>query len=382
MYASDLTHRKRAAAIYRNLQLHKEWFASGETIRILGQKGGNDYSYMMELEQGCNQDQCWKSALGVQVKSGNGPMIFDPSNMTNIDLLPLNAGGSTGNPFEYGDYEYSRTIPPVINETLDDGNIQIPMYGNDFYFFGYNAGAVGEIFWNSNNAIFFGPISSIPNTNYQSLMSFGPTDGFRDDNNRGFVPTFGKYILLGNYERRLKNFYTYQYRTLDSKYYISKFTAVFDDYFNYDQLGSNIIPRIPPAPQGIFSVRLIRELVGANRQWIEVSVIQSPPTAGYINDLTISYPSGTYTARDSSGNSIVSPASSTQYNGRPVDDNGNLIDPTKISPYDICNGNILLHICGTIFSYKSPPSGTSFIFESDSKGSNWSFKNNAYLPIY
>ena len=372
MYASDLTHKKRANAIYRSLQLQKEWFNSGETIRILGQKGGNDYSYMMELEQGCIQDECWKYDLGVQIKSGNGPMTFDPTNMISINVSSI---------FENGDILYTNTTPRTRVDTLDDGNIQIPMSGNDFYMFGYNAGAAETVEWNSNNAIFFGPITTIPAVNPLSLVSFGPTDGYRDTSTatgNGFVPTFGKYVLLGNYDRRLRSFYTSQYNTLDSKYSISKFVAVFDDYFLYDQDSSGNLIQVTTPPQGTFSVRLIRELVGVNRQWIEVSVIQSPPTPGYIADTTVSYPSGTYTARDASGNAI-SPASI--YNGRPMDANGNLIEPTKISPYDICNGTSLLNICGTTFSRASPPTGTSFIFQSDSQGNNWSFKNNAYLPI-
>lgn len=374
MYASDLTQRKRAQAVYRNLQLQKEWFASGETIRILGQKGGNDYSYMMELEQGCIQDECWKYALGDQIKSGNGPMSFDISNMTSFDVSSI---------FENGDVEYFDATLGAVMPTLDDGNVQIPMNGNDFYMFGYNAGAAGTIAWNSNNSIFFGSITTVPGVNPDSLVSFGPTDGYRDTSSavgKGFVPTLGKYILLGNYDRRLTNFYTSQYNTQDNKYFISKFVAVFDDYFSYAQkptTGEIIKPVVAP-PQGIFSVRLIRELVGQNRQWVEVSVIKSPPTAGYIADITVSYPSVYYVATDSATPANTIPSI---YNGRPSDANGNLIDPTKISPYDICTGTSLINVCGTTFSKASPPTGTSFIFQSDSKGENWMFKNNAYLPV-
>lgn len=373
MYASDLTHKKRASAIYRSLQLQKEWFNSGETIRILGQKGGNDYSYMMELEQGCVQDECWKYDLGVQMKSGNGPTTFDVTGMVSLNVSSI---------FEYGDILYTNTTPLTRVNTLDDGNIQIPMNGNDFYMFGYNAGAAETVQWNSNNAIFFGSITTIPAVNPLSLVSFGPTDGFRDTSSatgNGFVPTFGKYILLGNYDRRLTDFYRSQYTTLDSKYFISKFVAIFDDYFLYAQDSSgNLIQPTTPPPQGIFSVRLIRELIGQNRQWIEASVIESPPTPGYIADTSRSYPSGTYRAKDASGNTISPPSI---YNNRPIDANGNLIEPTKISPYDICNGTSLLNICGTTFSSASPATGTSFMFQSDSQGNNWVFKNNAYLPI-
>ena len=103
MYASDLTHRKRAAAIYRNLELQKELFDSGKSIRILGQKGGNDYAYMMNLEEGCNKDECYKFSLGINSKSGNGPMEFRTSDMVSVDLQPRNYGGNPENPFEHGD---------------------------------------------------------------------------------------------------------------------------------------------------------------------------------------------------------------------------------------------------------------------------------------
>jgi hypothetical protein len=384
MYASDLTQRKRAQVIYRNLQLQKELFDSGKSIRILGQKGGNDYSYMMDLDQACIRNECLEFSLGVQVKSGNGPMVFEPSSMIAVNLPPRNNGGT---PFENGDIEYLDATLTVVTESLDDGNVQIPMNGIDFYFFGYNAGAADTIVWNSNNAIFFGPVTTIPGINWESIMNFGPTDGYRDTSGdqttnpptpgKGFVPVFGKYILLGSYERRLTNFYRSVYTTQDSKFFISKFVAVFDDYFTYQQAntGEIIRPSIPP-PQGIFSVRLIRELTGQNRQWIEVSVIKSPPTPGYSINAPAPYPSGTYVARNSSGAPITS-----QYDGQPVDANGNLIDPTKISPYDICNGTSLLNTCGTTFSRESPPTGTSFIFESDSTGSYWIFKKNAHLPI-
>jgi len=382
MYASDLTHKKRAAAIYRSLQLQKEWFASGETIRILRQKGGNDYSYMTELQQGCIQDECWKNALGVQMKSGSGPMTFDPATMTNVTIIP-------DEPFEFGDIVFE-PINGILTPmpTLDDGTFQIPMNGNDFYMFGYNAGAAETIVWNTNNAIFFGPPTSVVDAsgnslvNWKSLISFGPTDGYRDTNSaagNGFVPVIGKYMLLGNYDRRLTNFYTTQYRTEDTKYYISKFVAVFDDYYNYEQVGGQVVKPDDTPPQGIFSVRLIRELVGQNRQWVEVSVIKSPPSPGYIADTSRTYPSGNYyTAKDANGIPIT-PA--PIYNGRPVDPNGNLIDPTKISPYDICDGTTLINICGTTFSDVSPATGTSFIFQSNSLGQNWAFRNNSYLPI-
>ena len=383
MYASDLTQRKRAQVIYRNLQLQKELFDSGKSIRILGQKGGNDYSYMMELDQACIRGECLGISLGVQIKSGNGPMTFDPSNMISVNLPPRNNGGT---PFENGDIEYLDATLTVVTESLDDGNIQIPMNGADFFFFGYNAGAANTIVWNSNNAIFFGPVTTIPGINWETLMSFGPfgaADEYRDTSGgnttpgRGYIPTFGKYILIGNYERRLRNFYRTNYNTLDGKFFVSKFVVVFDDYFSYEQAntGEIIKPSTPP-PQGIFSIRLIRELIGNNRQWIEVSVIKSPPTPGYSINAPAPYPSGTYQARDSSNNPTTS-----QYNGQPIDAIGNLIDPAKISPYDICNGTTLLNTCGTTFSKESPPAGTSFIFESDSTGSYWIFRNNAYLPI-
>jgi hypothetical protein len=380
MYASDLTQRKRAAAIYRDLQLQKEWFTSGNSIRILGQKGGNDYSYMMDLEQGCNQDKCWKYAMSIPIKSGNGPIQFDPLTMNAFDITT---------PFEYGDREFvNDTSLSASTITLDDGNIPVPMNGNDFYMFGYNAGAAGTIQWNSNNVLFFDIPTTLSGIGWESLVNYGASGGYRDSSvpapGKGFIPVLGRYLLLGNYERRLRNFYTTQYTTLDNKYFISKFVVVFDDYFRYEQGAvQDIIQQrdsngnVIPPPQGIFSVRLIRELSGQNSQWIEVSVIKSPPTPGYcVGGIYPGAQVNVYTARDSTGNIITSP-----HDRNPADENGNLIDPKKISPYDFCNGNTLINVCGTTFSKESPAEGSSFIFQSDSMGSIWQFKNNAYVPV-
>jgi hypothetical protein len=293
-------------------------------------------------------------------------MTFDPASMTNVTLVP-------SIPFEFGDILYENVSGTLIAlPTLDDAIVGIPMNGNDFYMFGYNAGAAGTIVWNTNNAIFFGP------SPYQGpLVNFGPTSGYIDPSGRGFKPVTGNYILLGNHDRRTTSFYTSNYTTMSNKYFICKIVVYFDDYYAYSVNGSGrVIPPATPPPQGIFTIRLIRELIGQKRQWIEVTVNKSPPSPGYSTNPSITYPSNTNQAKDANGNFLSSP-----YNGQPQDANGDLIDPTKISPYDICNGSTLINACGNKYSDVSPATGTTFIFQSDTLGYSWFFTDQAYLNV-
>jgi hypothetical protein len=102
---------------------------------------------------------------------------------------------------------------------------------------------------------------------------------------------------------------------------------------------------------------LIKETVGSQRQFVEVYVISSPPSPGYSTAIS-SYPSGTN-----------------------IDANGNPIDATKNSPYNITNGTSFLNPCGSTFSTSSPSANTSFVFSSDASGSSWVFTNNSYVNV-
>ena len=209
---------------------------------------------------------------------------------------------------------------PVI---LDDGNIPIPMGGMVFNFFGTNYST--NIFWNSNNAITFGAM----NTNLSVDIS------------RNSIPS----ILLGNYDRMLRSIY-YK-NTITTNYSIVELQPTIFDYYT----------NAATATTYPWRVRLIKENVGYQRQFVEASTGTAPlPSPGYSSAI-INYPSGTN------------------------DTNGNPIDQTKSSPYNITNGTAFLNLFGTTFSLTSPPANTSFVLSSDSSGNNWTFTNNSVVNV-
>lgn len=202
------------------------------------------------------------------------------------------------------------------NVGLDDGEVPIPMGNMVFNFFGTNS----NIYWSSNNALMFGTA----NTNLEVN-----------------IPRNIPSILLGNYDRILKEFY-YK-NVVTQKYSMTIINITFYNYYT-DSVSD---------PTYQYQVRLIKETVGLQRQFVEVYVISSPPSPGYSTAIT-SYPSGS------------------------VDTNGNPIDSTKNSPYNITNG-AFLNPCGSTYSTSSPAANTSFVFSSDSTGSSWVFTNNSHV---
>ena len=202
------------------------------------------------------------------------------------------------------------------NVGLDDGEVPIPMGNMVFNFFGTNS----NIYWSSNNALMFGTA----NTNLEVN-----------------IPRNIPSILLGNYDRILKEFY-YK-NVVTQKYSMTIINITFYNYYT-DSVSD---------PTYQYQVRLIKETVGLQRQFVEVYVISSPPSPGYSTAIT-SYPSGS------------------------VDTNGNPIDSTKNSPYNITNG-AFLNPCGSTYSTSSPSANTSFVFSSDSTGSSWVFNNNSHV---
>lgn len=319
MYASDLTHKKRAATNFRNLQLQKEWFASGQTIRILGQKGGNDYSYMTQLEEGCVADRCWQLYVPLANKIGNGPISGSTVGLTPIDFSLIYDAG------------YGAPLIPIPG-VLDDAFIQIPMGGMDFFFDEVNYGATNDIRWNTNNILFFG-------------TAFNPNDVSLNRNQ-------GNAIMLGNYDRLCSGIF-YSNVISNGGFSILKFIVSFSDYYT-DTSNLSI---------GKLQVRLIKEVSGKQRQWVEVGVISAPPSPGYSNNPSVSYPSQV----DSSGNAI--------------DSNSVRIDSTKKSPWDVSNGTKFLDVAGTQYSTAFPVAGTTILYESDKMGTNWTFTPNAYMPV-
>jgi hypothetical protein len=307
MYGSEITSRNRAQTVYINSVLKKQEFESGKSIRIERQKGGTDYEFLVNVDLGNRINLTYDTYLPLSLKSGANPTIFAVYNLSQVDF-----GG---------------------NPTIDDLCIQIPTGSRDFYFFGTNYGGNNNIFWNTNNALTFG--------------SFGPPHIVSISKNT--VPA----ILLGNYDRLCSALYYSSYFTPDTLFSVIVIVVYFSNYYTDT---TNL-------SQGKYQVRLIRELKGNNRQWVEVTVISSVPSPGYSNNASVSYPSGT----DASGNRI--------------DSDGNIIDPTKNSPYDITNGTAFQNVTGSTFSTVSPQTGTSFLYQGDAKGDSWIFINNAYVPV-
>jgi len=250
-----------------------------------------------------------------QIVNSDRTVSADLTGLTQIDLTGIEDAGSAS---------------PGL---LDDGFIQIPMAGNSFNFFGTNYGTADTVYWNSNNALAFGSVFS-PNT--VSISS-------------DTAPA----ILLGNYDRLTSDIYYSHSTSADSNFNITKILVKFSDYY-IDT--SNL-------DAGIYQIRLIKELSGEKRQWIEVSIIASPPSPGYSNNLTVSYPSG------------------SDASGQPQDSNALEIDATKDSPYNITDGVTFLNPLGTLYSTASPTAGTSFILQSDELGDVWNFTNNAYVNL-
>jgi len=334
MYASDVTKRNRDQSLFVNLQLQTEQFLSGKSIRIMRQGGGSDYAYMTQLAEGELESDFLLAELPIQVTSGNGDVPSGPDGLAQIAFtasmekgsLPAGAGFSDagGNP-----------------RAIDDAGIKIPSGGMDFFFFGTNYGAADNIYWNTNNAITFG---QIPN---ETIVSISKTT----------VPA----ILLGNYDRYCTGLYYRSFSTVTkggAQFKILVIQAHFSNYYT-DTTGTPA----GPVTNGKYHIRLIKEQVGAKRQWVEVSVISGVNSPGYSNNPSVSYPSGT------SG-------------GNPIDANSQPIDSTKNSPYDITNGTNFINVVGTTYSAVSPATGTTFVYQSDTLGNSWQFFNNGYLNIY
>jgi hypothetical protein len=214
--------------------------------------------------------------------------------------------------------------------SIDDGNIRLPI-GIPFSFFGIDYGTSSSISWNSNNALIFGPF-----TNFNNSISISATTC--------------SAILLGNYDRIMTSLSTKKTSTTTCD--IITVLPTFTNYFT-DNLSISYQ----------MVIRLIKEKHNQRRQWVETTMISSPPSSGYSNDESVTYPSGKNTQ------------------GQNVDSNGNIIDSTKSSPYNITNGTLFLNPCGTLYTTSSPANQSTMLFQSDSTGTEWSFINHAHIGL-
>jgi hypothetical protein len=257
----------------------------------------------------CGLIACFPSvniSLLLQIISGNRIVSNNPiAGLTQISFSGIVDSGS------------------VQSGILDDANIPLPLGGMVFNFFGINYST--NLYWNTNNAITFGTMSpNLVSVSYNTVPA----------------------ILLGNYDRITKSLY--YSNLIRNDYSITTLLSTFFNYYTDD---------ISTASTYTYQIRLIKENTGSQKQYIEVSVITSPPSTGYSSGIH-TYPSGT-----------------------DIDTNGLAIDQTKTSPYNITNGVSFINPCGSTFSLNSPSSNTSFIFSSDSTGSVWTFTNNTYINV-
>jgi len=255
---------------------------------------------MSKLRSGFRNDRRRKKCCNsINVVSGQGTFY---EGLEQVNITGLNEAG----------YKY-------IADTLDDGDVPIPM---NFNFFG----STSTMYWSSNNAIIFGT----PNPQLELN-----------------IPRNQRAILLGNYDRALKTYYSKN--IVNTNYSMTILQVEFYDYYT-DTISD---------PTYQYQIRLIKT---TSRQYVEVYVKSSPPSPGY-STANITYPSG------------------VDANGNQIDSNANNIDTTKNSPYNITNGTNFLNLCGTTYSTSSPVANTSFVFSSDSTGTTWEFHNNSYVSV-
>jgi hypothetical protein len=291
------------------------------------------------LCRGSNTKQDYSNNIVKITRNNNVETIYinsGPEDLLNIDTNLLITDGNliisnnellnSGTQINFTGISDASTPPPGM---LDDANVPIPMGGMTFNFYGTNAG--NNMYWNSNCAITIGAMPAY-------IVSIS----------HNTIPA----ILLGNYDRILKKL-SY-INTTNSKFSI---TTLYPHFYNYYTDNTNT------APFYKWRIRLIKENINSKRQFIEVCVgPTSITTPGYSSAIR-TYPSG------------------LDIFGNPQDTNGLPIDQTKNSPFNITNGTSFVNLCGSTFGVTSPAANTSFVFSSDSTGTNWVFTNNAFVNV-
>lgn len=372
MYASDITHRKRAQAVYLDVLQQKKLFNEGKISRMTYQNGGTDYSYLMEVEQGCIGNKCVEDTT-LNFLGGVAPNLMDLTYATY--LIPgteygyelyIDSSGNTVNQLNPNSWTIrqplaqggllltsyidsngntialpSSTRPPISYLTCDDVFLPLPIGSMIFKFFGKSY-TNNQLYWSTNCAIIFGDSANSYIDPRKRLVSVRSSP----------YPA----VLLGDDDRRLDKLFVRD-DSIQGKFSIFTLLVFYEGF-------TQQLVCLPNTAQ--MKVRLIRELTGFNRQWIEVSTKLKPlkpngdDSPGYIaNQVT------TDSATDSSGNIT---------NNLPA-------DPNLLSPYNITDGTNFYNPCGTTFSTTCPDNGSSFTFEGTADGYNWVFRNNTYVPI-
>jgi hypothetical protein len=348
--------RNRNAIIAYNLQQQQAAFDAGLTTHIVRQGGGSDYQFVNDISQAEVETPglLLTTVTPIGIKSGNNILTLNLIEFTRINFNEIDdrrptlftdgSGNyildSSGNPTT--DSSGTPLLTATGNPVLDDSTIRIPTRGMNFYFFGINYGSNNNIYWNTNNVITFG------NTYNLNTVSFNPNT----------IPA----ILVGNYDRLCSELYYKNYTIYKLSIPVANITTIIVEFADYYTDTTNF-------EAGKYQIRFIREAAGRERQWVEVSVISSPLHPGYSTNVTGPINPAGYN-NDASGNRVSM-----------IDSNGNTVNSTKVSPYDITDGTAFLNVAGTTYSGASPPNGTSFVYQGDSDGYSWVFINNAYVDI-
>lgn len=309
MYASDLTNRKRAQAVFSDISRQKKLLNTGEIMRVNYQKGGADYAYMMELEQGCINNKCVGEIVMV-AKNGNALTNMDITGATYVDSL--------------GNIDYGYIIPTqpgttlISGSTMDDVYLPIPMGSTNFFFFGQEYNSSNPMYWSTNSCLMF----QNPGQRVVSVQS-SPYPA----------------ILLGNYDRRLNNLYVRD-DSIQGKF------SVISLFVFYENLSTNTTT----PNTGQYQIRIIRGLTGEKRQWIEVRVAVAPAFTGYIaNQVTTdTNPLG--------GNSYADPTKLSPYN---ITNGSRYLDPCGTTFATVGPA------AGTSFTFESDSQGASWIFRNN-----------------
>ena len=315
--AGDLTQRLNARNVYVSFLTNQRDVANQLTIKGLN---------LLESDLVTNsQGARFTTYEEQQAILYQAPSLPYPITYGNRPVSGSTSGMTQINFTGIYDAGYGSQAP--IAGILDDAFITIPMGGMPFNFFGTNYST--NLSWDSNNALIFG-------------STFSP-------HRVSISATTAKAVLLGNYDRLCSGLY--YLNTTSSGCSVTTLIVTFCNYYTD-----------PGTPTYKYQIRLIKENTGLARQYIEVCVVSSVPSPGY-SSAAITYPSG------------------ADGSGRPIDSDGNIIDQTKASPYNITNGTAFLNPCGTTFSTASPAAGTSFVFSSDSTGTAWTFNNNSFVNV-
>jgi hypothetical protein len=307
--AGDLEKRNQARILYAAILINQRDVNNNSTVRniplsqgdIVSGIIGSTFTSYEEQQNFLNNSRIMPQLI----ISGNKSISGSTNGLTNIDFTGITDG-----------YVIDPNNSDEIDYGIDDGFIPIPMGGMVFNFFGTNYS--NNIMWYSNNALVFGTEFS---TEIVSISA-----------------TTCKSILIGNYDRLCTDIHYSNTRSTNFSIttMIVNFCNVYDD---------------PGTPTYKYQIRLIKENIDDRRQFVEVCVIDSPPTSGF--------------------SSVVNT----------LDTYANPVDGTKNSPYNITDGSSFLNPCKTTFSTSSPPAGSSFVFASNSTGTNWTFTNNSYVNV-